>query len=208
MIENIENILQFWFGSGTTELEVAQDKTELWWSKNKHIDREIVRRFATTTEAVATGELDDWASTPRGLLALIICTDQFPRNMYRDSLQAFAYDPIALAFAKRCADSEFDQQLKPIERVFAYLPFEHSEILSEQHRSILLYQALVKETNPETNPETNTEAYDLFGNYYNFAQKHFDIVAKFGRFPHRNDTLGRLSSKAERTFLKQPGTSF
>ena len=196
----IDRILAFWFGRGQTAIEVANEKTELWWSKNERVDREIVDQFAATSEAAANGELARWSESPRGLLALIICTDQFPRNMYRDTPRAFAYDSVALAYAKQCVDGGVATQLRPIERVFAYLPFEHSEELAEQERSIALYHELTQ--------SVCADEVKLFNGYLDFAQQHYDIIKRFGRYPHRNKILGRESSDEELAFLQQPGSSF
>ena len=200
MDEEIEDVLKFWFGCGQTAAEIADEKTAMWWSKSDQIDREITRRFKTVTEAAAAGQLAHWADSPRGLLALIICADQFPRNMHRAAPRAFACDPAALDYAKHCVDSGADQRLKPIERVFAYLPFEHSEALAEQQRSMALYQALAESAAPNED--------ELFNGYLEFARKHFEIIERFDRFPHRNKILGRHSTDRERAFLKQPGSSF
>ena len=198
----IEDVLEFWFGPGPerTALEIADEKTPLWWSKNEAIDREIAARFAATSEAAGDGQLAHWGESPRGLLALIICTDQFPRNIHRDKPGAFAWDPVALTFAKHCVDSGIARQLRPIERVFVYLPFEHSEDLAEQQRSVALYRALAQGAVPDES--------ELFNNYLDFALRHLAIIERFGRFPHRNRILGRASSDEEIAFLKQPGSSF
>lgn len=200
MSEQIESVLEFWFGRDQTATEVAAEKTSLWWSKNDLIDREIIDRFAATIEAAANGELGHWAESPRGLLALIICTDQFPRNMYRDTPKSFSFDSVALGFAKQCVDRGAQRQLAPIERVFAYLPFEHSEELAEQQRSVALYQALAQ--------SVGADEAELFNGYCEFADKHYQIIKRFGRFPHRNRILRRHSSDEEQAFLKQPDSSF
>ncbi|MGR3914666.1 MAG: DUF924 domain-containing protein [Gammaproteobacteria bacterium] len=220
MTETIDSVLEFWFGRGTTAAEVAAEKTQLWWSKNAGIDREITARFAagvsaiavsaTATDAAATdatatdaattdaaaGAFAGWSDSPRGHLALIIYTDQFPRNMHRDSAAAFAHDPLALRFAKQCDSA----RLRPIERVFAYLPFEHSEVPEEQERSVALYCELAARAAPSER--------ELFDNYVTFARKHHDIIKRFGRFPHRNKALGRESTSQEVAFLREPGSSF
>ena len=196
----IDRVLAFWFGHGQTTMEVADEKTGLWWSKNERVDREIVDHFAATSEAAASGELTRWGESPRGLLALIICTDQFPRNMYRDTPQAFACDSAALAYAKQCVDGGAAAQLRPIERMFAYLPFEHSEVLAEQQRSIALYEELAQ--------SVRADQAELFNGYLDYARQHYDIIERFGRFPHRNKILGRESSDEELAFLEQPGSSF
>lgn len=198
--ENMESVLEFWFGRGSTAAEIADRKTPLWWSKNDRIDREIAERFTATTEAAAAGQLDRWRETPRGLLALIISTDQFPRNIHRGTPRAFAYDPVALRLAVACADSGADRRLAPIQRVFAYLPFEHSEQLADQRRSVALYQALAQ--------NAAAAERELFDGYLDYARRHHDIIERFGRFPHRNAILGRQSSDEELAFLEQPGSSF
>ncbi len=197
---SIDEILDFWFGKAQTASEVSAEKSAFWWSKNDQIDRAIINRFALTSAAAANGEFTLWSESPRGLLALIICTDQFPRNMHRNTEQAFAYDTVALTYAKQGVNSGTTRHLKPIEQVFAYLPFEHSEDLGEQQRSVALYQMLVKNAAPN-------EA-ELFNTYLKFAYKHYEIIKRFGRFPHRNLVLGRASTEEELAFLKQPGSSF
>ena len=187
------SVLEFWFGRGQTATEVAAEKTPVWWSKNDVIDREILDRFSITTEAAANGGLSHWAESYRGLLALIICTDQFPRNMYRNTPKAFSYDSVALRFAKQCVDSGAQRQLKPIERAFVYVPFQHSEELTEQQRSVALYQQLAK--------SVGTDDSQLFSHYSEIADKHYQIIERFGRFPHRNRILGRHSTDEERAFL-------
>lgn len=200
MIEEIESVLGFWFGSGKTATEVAHEKTALWWGKDDSVDALITNRFAATTAAAANGELDHWRESARGLLGLIICTDQFPRNIHRNTPQAFASDAIALWFAKECVERGAERQLQPIERVFAYLPFEHSEELAEQQRALALYQALAQNVDPN---ET-----ELFNKCLDFAHQHHRIIKRFGRFPHRNSILGRHSNDEELAFLKQPDSSF
>lgn len=198
--QSIDDILGFWFGSEQTATAIAREKSELWWSKNDRIDAEITHRFAATTAAATNGELQQWGESPRGLLALIICTDQFPRNMYRNTPQSFSCDPIALRFAKQGMQSGVVQSLQPIQRTFAYLPFEHSEQLPDQQQSVALYQTLA-----ESVAENERE---LFANYCEFARQHFDIIQRFGRFPHRNQILGRASTDEELAFLEQPDSAF
>ena len=196
MTENIDSVLEFWFGRGATAAEINAEKEALWWSKNDALDREITARFAPLVAAVAAGGRSEWEASPRGQLALIICTDQFPRNMHRGSPEAFAHDPFALRIAKRCDAA----QLRPIERVFAYLPFEHSEELAEQERSVALFEKLAADAPPSEQK--------LFADTLDFARKHYDIIKRFGRFPHRNAALGRETSAEEAAFLREPGSSF
>jgi len=202
MRDSIEPILHFWFGRGQTATAVAEEKTALWWDKNEQVDRQITDRFQVVTEAAVARQLDHWSESPRGLLALILCTDQFPRNMYRDTPQAFASDPLARHFANTCIDQGMAQQLKPIERVFVYLPFEHSEDIADQQRSLALYQSLAE------NAVADSKESELFSNYLDPVRRHHDIIQRFGRFPHRNKVLARPSTAEELAFLEEPGSSF
>ena len=197
-----DRILEFWFACTKTKSssQIAEEKSSLWWSKNKKVDQEITTRFSETCNIIAHGGFNEWQKTARGLLALILCTDQFPRNMYRNTPSAFAYDHIALSLAKKCIDQKFTQELKPIELVFVYMPFEHSEQLADQKQSVSLFKALFDTV-------SSAEA-KLFKNYLNFAEQHLSIIQVFSRFPHRNKILGRESTKEELAFLEQKGSAF
>jgi uncharacterized protein (DUF924 family) len=200
MVETSENIRHFWFGTQIDDKAVADAQASLWWSKNLQIDQTIRQRFEPFIAKAASHELDDWATTPAGRLALILLTDQFPRNMYRDTPQAFAFDPLALAWCKDGIRQGMDQQLRPIERVFFYLPLQHVESRDDQQHSVALYEALLSEAVADHRA--------TFENFLDFARKHRDIVMRFGRFPHRNRILGRESSAEERAFLEEKGSSF
>jgi uncharacterized protein (DUF924 family) len=196
----IETVLTYWFGANPQQAALAKDRADLWWSKNGEVDREIRRRFEGSLELAAEGKLDPWLAEPRGRLALIILTDQFPRNIYRDSPLAFAFDAKALAWSLEGIELGFDRRLQPIERVFFYLPLEHSEQLEHQERSVGMFRELV--------PLVAAEQKKIFEHYLNFAILHCDIIARFGRFPHRNRILGRSSTAEEIHFLSHPGSSF
>jgi len=131
---------------------------------------------------------------------LILLTDQFPRNMYRDSPQAFAYDAKALAWCLEGLKQQFDRHLRPIERVFFYLPLEHAESLEHQERSVEKFRELLDEADERRK--------NVFAEYLDLAVRHRNIIARFGRFPHRNRILGRESTGEELAFLKEPGSSF
>ena len=171
------DIVSFWRDAGP----------ERWWEKNDEFDRLIRSRFLPLHEAAARGELATWQNSPEGALALVILLDQFPRNMFRGSPHAFATDPLARAVATGAVALGFDQKIDPNIRQFFYLPFMHSEVLADQHRCCELYEALGDA--------------DLI----KFATVHRDIVAKFGRFPHRNHALGRATTPAEQDFLDAGG---
>ena len=195
-----EAILDFWFGSDPDDRVVAKEKSALWWSKNTQIDNEIRQRFESSVIRAAAGELSDWQSNPRGRLALILLTDQFPRNIYRDSAGAFAHDSKALAWSLDGIEQGLDLKLRPIERVFFYLPLEHTESLEHQERAVKYFSQMVANVGPEQK--------QTFQEYLDFAVRHRDVIARFGRFPHRNKILGRASTPQELAFLDQPGSSF
>jgi len=193
-------VLDFWFGSGTDDSATAKAQGKLWWSKDTAVDADMRTRFSAQVNAAAAGDHDDWAATPRGQLALILLFDQFPRNIYRDTPQAFAYDSRALQLALNLIANGADRSLRRIERVFCYLPLEHAESIEMQTRSVELFTALAADA-----PEQER---DTFRGYVDYAIRHREVIARFGRFPHRNRILGRSSTPEESEFLKQPGSSF
>lgn len=199
-METTNAIHEFWFGTDVDDVRTADQKKKIWWSKDVALDSVIAQRFEKSTLAAADGLLDSWKSTPRGLLALILLTDQFPRNMYRGKPSSFAYDHIALQLSMQALEQGFDQLLRPIERVFIYLPLEHSESIADQERAV---QLLAQLANDAAAAQKST-----FEGFHQFAIRHRDIIARFGRFPHRNEILGRTSSDEEIAFLKTAGSSF
>jgi uncharacterized protein (DUF924 family) len=199
-METIETINAFWFGSRADDKSAADERASLWWSKNPAVDDNIRQRFASCTTQAAHGELDAWMASPSGRLALILLTDQFPRNMYRDTPKAFAYDHLANAWCKEGVLFGADRALRPIERVFFYLPLEHAESMDDQDRAVGLFEELAAQAQPE-----HKESFDGF---LDFAVRHRDVIRRFGRFPHRNRILGRESTEEERAFLQQKASSF
>lgn len=199
-MENPESILTFWFGTDEDDAKVAQQKTRLWWSKDAELDLAIAGRFAACTAAAANGELDAWAATPRGLLALILLTDQFPRSMYRDLPKAFAFDALALRWSLQGLEAGMDLQLRAIERVFFYLPLEHAESIEHQEHAVILFDRLLQQVPPSQQ--------EIFAGFRQFAIRHRDIIARFGRFPHRNAIFERAATDEERIFLQTPGSGF
>lgn len=199
-METPDTIREFWFGSSPDDAAVAAEQSRLWWTKHPDTDREIRDRFESCLRKAADGELDGWAATPRGRLALIILTDQFPRNMYRITPASFACDPLARRWCEEGLQAGVDKLLRPIERVFFYLPLEHSEAMADQDRAVALYEALVQDVGPERAAG--------FTGFLDYAIRHREVIARFGRFPHRNRILGRASTQEEVEFLAQPGSSF
>ena len=176
-----EEVLSFWF---------REIDPKLWWSADPDFDELIRGRFLGVMQAAAAGELYEWRATPRGRLAEIIVLDQFSRNVYRNTPQAFAQDPMALALAQEAVAARALASLDPTERSFLLLPYMHSE-----SRTIHgVAEALYREFAPAGN--------------YDFELKHKAIIDRFGRYPHRNEILGRASTPEEVEFLKQPGSRF
>jgi len=194
MNETIDSVIRYWFGEASSSADINAEKKRLWWSKNEKVDEKIADRFSALIDAVASGELDHWNESDNGLLASIICTDQFPRNIYRGHSKSFSYDQIALRFARQAIAMGFDRKLSLIKRVFIYMPFEHSEEISDQQQAVSLMQSLVE--------QSSTDEKDVFAGW------HHEVIAEFGRFPHRNAILGRESTEKELVFLKKPGSSF
>jgi uncharacterized protein (DUF924 family) len=176
-----DEVLAFWVSDATSKH---------WFARSDEFDARLRDVLGPLHARAAAGELDDWTATPRGALALVILLDQAPRNLFRGSAQAFATDPAALRHARAVVDAGLDRDMTESERVFLYLPFEHTEDLADQNRCIELCSALPTPM------------------YREFAVRHRDIIARFGRFPHRNALLGRDSTPEELEFLKQPGSSF
>jgi uncharacterized protein (DUF924 family) len=195
-----ETIHEFWFGRSPDDAVVAQERSVLWWSKNPATDAEIRRRFEPLVIAAESGELDDWRRSSVGRLALILLTDQLPRNIYRDRPAAFRFDEIAQGLCLEDLAVRADRKLRPIERVFLYMPLEHSENIEHQNRSVLLFRGLTSEVAANLKP--------IFEGYLDFAIKHQVIIERFGRFPHRNTILGRESTPEEMEFLEGPNSSF
>lgn len=176
-----DDILNFWFN----ELVPEQ-----WWKKDETLDKDIKRRFSDLHLKATRCELFDWRMAAKGRLAEIIILDQFSRNIFRDTPQAFANDPLALALAQEALAVEADKALSPIERSFLYLPFMHSESAEIHNIAVILYTSLG------------------LANNLDFELRHQQIINRFGRYPHRNQILGRESTAEEIEFLKQPGSSF
>ena len=183
-------VLLFWFGPASERGKAHKH----WFVKSEAFDLEVRQRFLAVYEEAAAGKLTHLKESAADCLALIVLLDQFPRNMFRGTPRAFATDPLALETARHAVDRGFDRSLLPVERLFVYLPFEHSEALADQDRSCDLTRAL------DAYPETN--------DVYRYALAHRDIIRRFGRFPHRNAILGRASTPQELEFLKGPGSSF
>ena len=186
-----DEVLDFWFGR---EDDPGYGKIrEAWFKKDSEFDRLVRDRFEALYEAAAAGELDDWKEEARSCLALVIVLDQFPRNMYRGDPRSYATDRKAQETAEYAVDHAIDRELPDFQRAFLYMPFMHSEDLEHQRRAVELFGTLQEwgDSDPA-----------------HYAVLHMRIVERFGRFPHRNEVLGRPTTLEEAEFLKQPGSSF
>ncbi|MEH6557885.1 MAG: DUF924 family protein [Oceanicoccus sp.] len=195
----INEILDFWFTDIGTGFNVTAQKG-IWWSGDKAVDREIDQRFGSMVAAAKNGLLYLWEADHRGCLALVLLLDQFNRNIYRGRADAFSGDKMALDIAKMALAKQFDLLMTPVQRSFFYMPFEHSELLSNQNRAINLFKQLLADV-PEEGEKTIQSS-------LNFAEKHRDIIMRFGRFPHRNAVLSRETTVEERAYLEEGGARF
>jgi uncharacterized protein (DUF924 family) len=189
-------VLDFWFGPADSTDFAAQGKPRAeWFRKDAAFDAAIRGQFAELVEDALEGGLRVWDTSATGALARILLLDQFTRNIYRDTPRAFAGDPLALEAASSLLDSGDTLRCPPLWRWFIYLPFEHAEDLAMQEQSVALFRALAGE-----HPSMLTAL--------DYAIRHRDVVARFGRFPHRNGILGRASTPEEIEFLREPGSAF
>jgi uncharacterized protein (DUF924 family) len=186
-------VLDCWFG--TPDAPEFNTDRALWFKRDERFDAMLGSRFGTLIDAGIAGGLDVWQARPLGALALVVVLDQFSRNCYRNTARAFAGDPAALEIAQRMVASGADRALPTdYHRAFAYLPFEHDESRASQQESLRLYRQL------QTQP--------MAAEYYRSAERHAQIIERFGRYPHRNAVLGRVSTDDEIEFLSKPGSSF
>lgn len=191
-----DDVLAFWFGP-PDDPGHARSRPQ-WFAKDAAFDALIVQRFGALIEQALVGAIDDWAAAPlaaRPALARVLVLDQFTRNAFRGTARAFAGDAAALQTARALVASGLDRQLSGVQRQFAYLPFEHAEDLAHQRTAVQLFEQLGRDE-------------PALAGLAEWARRHYDIVARFGRFPHRNAALGRVSNAEEAEFLKQPGSAF
>jgi uncharacterized protein (DUF924 family) len=201
-IASADEVLQFWLGSTRPSNGEALQHKQQWFSKSDAFDARIRERFGTTVQAALSGDLPGWTDGVWDTLARILLLDQFTRNIYRGTPQSFAGDPQALQLALGLCDSGLDQQLPAVVRVFVYLPLEHAEDAVLQQRSVDLFTRL-RDSHPEP-----AELQIYLQGTWDYALRHQDVIARFGRFPHRNAILGRSSTAQEQAYLAQPGAGF
>jgi uncharacterized protein (DUF924 family) len=190
-MKDYQAVLDYWFGDGS---DAGRRQRELWFAGSARVDAEVRERFLHEVERAERGEFNHWQENPDACLALIILLDQFPLMIFRGEARGYLDGDLALPVARHLVEQGFDKGYTPSERLFAYLPFEHSEDLADQERALELFGKIR----------------DLPGmaTAYDYAIKHWEVVKRFGRFPHRNEVLGRSSTAEEIEFLKLPGSRF
>lgn len=202
MIAVLEQVLAYWLGTSPLGDQEYRRRLPMWFGGDEAVDRELRERFGEHVETAAAGTWDAEASTPRGVLALVLLLDQLPRNIHRGTARAYAHDARALALCRTALARGLDERLGPVERTFLYLPLQHSEDLADQRRSVALMDRLVQQT-PEGDWFHPHARHGL-----TMARLHERLIERYGRFPHRNAVLGRPSTLPERMYLDAGGTTF
>lgn len=200
-MQRIEEILEFWFGDTRRDISCMPEWMEFWFAAGADLDEPVRQRFGADVAEAASGKRDHWAATPEGRLALVLLLDQFTRNIYRGKPEAFACDDKALALTQAGIVAGDDGQLGPVETAFLYMPMQHAESLAVQRQSVALYEALA-----DSVPGSATAIFQK--GFAEYARLHRDIIAEFGRFPHRNAIIGRESSPEEAAYLAGDAPSF
>ncbi len=195
-----QDVLQYWFFAEDQLERLPDASTEFWWEKSSEVDADIRARFTETMRRIDLGEHDDWLEHPSGYVAMVIVLDQFSRNMFRGSPSMYRWDARAQALALRALDDDVEPQVSLVERRFLYMPLSHAEDLALQNLAIQRFRALVETAPPAKKGEYEDALY--------WAHAHQKIIARFGRFPHRNQILGRESLSEEVRFLTEPESSF
>ena len=195
-----DEVVRFWFGAATASIEAAQARAKVWFKADPAFDEELTRRFGGLPQRARAGELDPWAGAPESALARILVLDQLPRNLFRGTPDAFAFDPLAAAAASEAIEHGFDAQLHPLMASFVYLPFEHAESAELQDRAVDCFEAL------QARAPQGLEA--MFASFTDYAHRHRVLIERFGRFPHRNAILGRPSTADEIAHLASGAERF
>ena len=204
-MDDAKKVRDFWFGKVPLAPEQLPRRMDLWFGNasedvQRSVDEALRTRFGALVERALMGELAQWADGPRRRLSLILLLDQFPRNIHRGTARAFAGDEQALGLTLSGMQSAADAALNAVERIFFYMPLQHSESLEVQEESVAAFKRLANEA-----PDTIRE---VFKGCVTFAEKHRDVIARFGRFPHRNALLGRPSTVDEANYLREGGATF
>jgi len=201
MQQHIDEIISFWFGELTDAGTADDEHRARWWEKNPDFDNLIRERFGDLVAAAERGKLEDWRQSSRGQLAIILLIDQFRRNLFRDLPEAWSEDSMAQELCRELINSGRINDLPEQYRYFALMPLMHAESIENQDACVERFDALAAAASSEP-------LKDNFEGAAKYARAHRDIVARFGRFPHRNEILGRVSTEEEAAFLETPGSSF
>lgn len=201
MQQRIDEIIDFWFGELNDDGRVNEDKRLRWWKKNPAFDDLIGQRFGALVTDAAKGELEDWRQSARGQLATILLIDQFRRNIFRDRPEAWTEDSVAQVLSRELIDSGWINDLPEQHRYFALMPLMHAESITHQDECLVRFDALAAAASSEALKSTFEDAAE-------YARRHREIIQRFGRFPHRNEVMGRISTAEETEFLKTAGSSF
>jgi len=196
----IRRVLDFWFANDVLDSPRLDSRMNRWFGNDEELDSQIREEFGPLVNLASDGKLMNWTETPEGRLALIILLDQFRRNIYRGLAEAFSRDNMAIRICIEGTVAGDYKYLKPIQRLFFFMPLQHSESLKIQKKSVSIFSALAESVS-ETFRETFLTTVD-------FAELHHDIIAEFGRFPHRNSVLGRKNTAAEAAYLASDNPSF
>ena len=196
----IDTILSFWFKEQALTAPQIDRRMDIWFGEDKVFDLECNREFEVDVERATNGELDHWGEDPRGRLALILLIDQFRRNIYRNTADAFSHDKLALKLCVEGAREKKDKGLTPIQQAFFYMPLQHTESLKVQDKAVEIFTRLSEAVSP-----TYRETFETMAT---FAELHRDIIAQFGRFPHRNKLLGRENTPEEDEYLAGDSPDF
>ena len=195
-----QTVMTFWFGNEPLTPQQATLLKSRWFQANADTDYDVERRFGKLVGVARQGGLARWADAPQTLVALVLLLDQFPRNLYRGTANAFRSDDQSLALAKHALANDFLRDLSPIQAVFALMPFQHTESIDDQYRGVQAYEALAESVDEAWQPTLE--------NFTGFARRHLAVIEQFGRFPHRNAALGRASTSAEEAYLTNGGETF
>lgn len=198
--KHLEDLYQFWFKNISLDQNYINERMGLWFKKDDHTDQYMRDTYSPLLEVTSSVNLEELLKTPKDYLSFIILCDQVPRNSFRNTPKSFEFDQLALKATLFGLDHKIDQSLNTIEKLFFFLPLEHSEEINRQKQSLEKFKELM-----DNSPE-NLKGFST--NLYNYAVKHFEIIERFHRFPHRNSIINRPSTNEELEFLTQPGSSF
>ena len=199
MKNEFQPLLNFWFADTVEQPDTIPGRMGFWFASNPDQDKKLEQRFGALTSQAVAGELLHWLTDPRGRLAHILVLDQWPRCLYRGKPAAFEQDNWAAALCLAGVRQKIDAQLSATERAFFYMPLQHAEDLAAQQAGVDLYQQLENE---------QQDLQEIFTNFRQYAELHWEIVHRFGRFPHRNKILGRTNTREEQEYLDQGASSF